>query len=54
MILAKKEFPKQNKKRANHNEKVDELDFFKIKILIKVLKYNSHTMKFTHAEDTLQ
>jgi len=32
MILAKKEFPKQNKKRANHNEKVDELDFFKIKI----------------------
>ena len=32
MILAKKEFLKQNKKRANHNEKVDELYFFKIKI----------------------
>lgn len=32
MILAKKEFLKQNKKRANHSEKVDELDFFKIKI----------------------
>ena len=30
MILAKEEFLKQNKKRADHNEKVDELDFFKI------------------------